>query len=408
MFRFISRMKSYCCICLILLTKSLFAQQWLTTGITDSVISVCAQEHLIWAATSNDGIKSFDKQTGAIEVYNTTNGAVATNDFRVVKYFNGRIYAGAFFGGYYIFEDNVWTHYDTTNSILPGMNVTDIEFNPAENIVWVATDGGLVKIVDDTWEVIDSLNSDLAGTVLTCLLYDAHDQLWIGTRYNGLSKYVDGVYTTYNYDNSGISDNMIRTLASDSEGNLFVADYYGVGLYNPFTDVWEYVFNTETSGLTSNRVNRMVFDHNDHLWFVSHDGVTHWDLQYFYQYYSTNSPLPHNTTDGLCVDDENIIWIGSFGGLTGYNENNVTLPAYESELVVYPNPFKDILHAEIKNGDRITVTDLYGQMIYDEIVDENLVGVFYAEIDLSPVERGIYLISVFNGSGHLIRKIIKL
>ncbi len=384
---------------LILFSTLVRAQQsdWIITGITDSAVSVTGHDAMIWTATLNEGVKSFNKGTGEIEIYNTKNGMFPTNRFRAIKYFNGKVYAGSIYSGYFVFENNNWTQFDTINSELPANNVTDFEYQVDENILWNATDKGLIKKVNDDWQLFDTSNSDIAGNILTCLYLDHDQTLWIGTLNAGMSKYADGVFTTYNYDNAGLNDNWIRTIYSDTSGIMYIADYFGVDKYDPVTDVWLYVFNTSTSGLTSNQINKMAFDADHNLWFVSHTGVTKWDMDLSWeQFYSTNSELPHNTTDGLFVDDENIVWIASFGGLAGYNNDAIQLPVYENELNIYPNPFSNILQINMKTGDEISVYTITGELIYSRQLPK-INGEFNLEIDLTAYPNGMYVIKLRNG-----------
>ncbi len=390
---------------------TLYAQEpeWIITGITDSAVSVSGDAELIWTATLNDGIKSFNKVTGEIEIYNVVNNSFPSNKFRVVKYLNGKVYAGSFYNGYFVYENNTWTTYDTINSPLPANNVTDFEYQSDENIVWIATDKGLIKKVNDDWQLFDTSNSAIAGNILTCLHLDRDQTLWIGTLNAGLSKYADGVFTTYNYDNAGINDNWIRTIYSDTSGIMYIADYFGVDKYDPVSDTWQYVFNTTTSGLTSNQINKMAFDADHNLWFVSHSGVTKWDMDLSWeQFYSTNSPLPHNTTDGLFIDDENIVWIASFGGLAGYNSDAVQFPVYEDKVIAYPNPFTNSIQVDIVNGDKITVYDLTGKSMFTQTISAEITGEFSIDIDLSHLAHGIYFIQVLNDQSAITIKVMKL
>jgi|GEM_PF-2338333 len=69
-------------------------------------------------------------------------------------------------------------------------------------------------------------------------------------------------------------------------------------------------------------------------------------------------------------------------------------------ILIYPNPFSDILNVKDVYAKRIEITDLYGKIVRTEI--HNL-----QSIDLSSLKPGSYLISIFTDKNKWTRKIIK-
>ena len=118
---------------------------WTRTGIVDSTISITGSGNSIWAATQNNGVQHLEINTGNLTIYNQVNTGFITNDFRSIAVSPTTVYAGTFDNGYYTYFNSEWTHYDTLNSPLPGMQVNDFcLFN--DSIIFIATDQGLVKI----------------------------------------------------------------------------------------------------------------------------------------------------------------------------------------------------------------------------------------------------------------------
>lgn len=382
--------------------------QWCIFGIQDTVTGITGKENEIWAATQNAGIKMLDKATGDIITFDVNSGVVSTNRFRCIKYLHQTIYAGTFSDGFYTFQNNIWSHFDTLNSGLAGNNITDFIFDSIENAVWIATDKGLSKWKDNSWENFDSINSGLAGNVLTSLYLDENNILWIGTRFAGMSKLQEGLFTTFNYDNAGINDNWVRTIFADTSGMMYVADYFGVDKYDPVEDIWLYVFNQMTSGLSNERVNKMVLDHQNNLWFATHEGITKWDMiDYWEQFYTSNSDLPHNTSDALYVDSENLVWAGTQGGLAAYTFSGYLFPDFPIEMAVNPNPCTDILHADIKNADKIRLFNMLGDEIFEKSTGNEFIGEYALDIDLRNYASGVYIIVASSGDDYKIQKIIK-
>ncbi len=394
-------MKTLFAIFIGVVTAQVYAQSsgWVTTGIRDSVIGVTAAGDNIITATQNNGIRIFNKVSGAITTYNMQNSILKTNDFRSVSFIDGKIYAGAFNDGMYILENNNWIHYDTLNSALPGNSVTDFAYDAINARVLIATDKGLVSLQDDNWTIMDSINSPLPGNKITCLYLDDANRLWIGTRYAGMAKLEAGNWEIFNYNNSGINDNYIRTITADDNGYLYVADYFGVDKYEIATDTWVFVFNTFTSPITSDRVNKMGFDAHGNFWLATHYGVTLADSSNTWtQFYAENSGLPHNTCDGLSLDDEGIVWVGTYGGLAGFMQEDEQ-GNFAENIRIFPNPCTDHIIISGYTVSSFRIFTSTGVSLIPMLTAIDAYGESQTKIDVSRLQKGTYFILIDNGSG---------
>jgi predicted extracellular nuclease len=73
-----------------------------------------------------------------------------------------------------------------------------------------------------------------------------------------------------------------------------------------------------------------------------------------------------------------------------------------AKLIVYPNPFTTRINFEGAEVTRVTVTSVIGQVVLDQIVENA------RSIDLSNIEKGIYLVRFYNNKGEsVLRKLIK-
>ena len=380
-------------ISLLLLFASLaaFGQSgvWIGTGMMDSTISVAGRQNDIWAATQNNGVQHLETTTGNLTIYNQLNTEFVTNDFRSIAVSPTTIYAGTFNNGFYTFYNNEWTHFDTINSPLPGMQVNDFcLYN--DSIIFIATDNGLVKIENEIWTIYDS--TLIAANKLTCLYKDNSNRLWIGSKYHGVTKLEDGIFTNYNYENAGINNDWIRAISSNSTGLMFIADYFGVNTYQPETDDWLFVYNTFTAPMSSERVNKIGFQQNGTLWFATHIGVTSADTSNFWtQYYDYNSNLPHNVTDGLYIDDEDRVWLATYGGVAVFTSTD-NLPTTSTDLQVYPNPCSQQLTISANPGSLISVYDIQGQSVANLIKIDHNFGEQQIQIDVSALPKGVFLV----------------
>lgn len=81
--------------------------------------------------------------------------------------------------------------------------------------------------------------------------------------------------------------------------------------------------------------------------------------------------------------------------VTAINENDV------NGMKIYPNPTKDILNITAENMQRITISNAFGQIVYDKEVlsDHEL-------IEMSQYESGVYVIHVMTDKGLAVERII--
>ena len=393
-------------IILLFVSSATFGQSgvWTKTGIVDSTISLTGSGNNIWAATQNNGVQHLEINTGNLTIYNQFNTGFITNDFRSIAMSATTVYAGTFSNGYYIFHNNEWTHFDTINSPLPGMQVNDFcLFN--DSTIFIATDNGLVKIENEIWTIYDS--TIIAANKLTCLYKDNSNRLWIGSKYHGVTKLEDGIFTNYNYENAGIDNDWIRAISSNSTGLMFIADYFGVNTYQPETDDWLFVYNTFTAPMSSERVNKIGFQQNGTLWFATHIGVTSADTSNTWnQYYDYNSDLPHNVTDGLYIDDADRVWIATYGGVAVFTNTN-ELPTTTTQLFLSPNPCDNLLMVSANSSSAIRLYNMQGASVTNEVKIAENFGEQILTVDVTSLPTGMYWVVMTTGETSVAQAFIK-
>lgn len=405
-------MRLLICILLLAASPAYCQSTWIQTGIRDTVLDIDSDGSRLWIATENTGIRTFDPATGAITHFDSTNSIIRTADFRVILCAFGKVYAGSYTDGLYMYDAGTWTHFDTANSGLPGNTIRDLVADTADNSLWLATDGGLTQWKNDTWIVYDSLSDGIGGTYINCLYRSTDGILWVGTRFNGLTKWQDGVAENYNYLNSGINDNFIRVITEDASGMLYVANNVGINTYNPETDYWLFVYTLYTAPLSSDRINQMGFDGAQTFWLATHYGVTRADsANVWTQFYDNNSALPHNTTDALYLDPGGRVYVGTYGGLAFY-DNPAPLTEPPLTLEVYPNPVSDIVYVRTRQtfGSEATiqVLDMLGRTLIQEKVSPVVYGECLYTLPVSPLPKGSYHIILRNDAQQVIGRFEKL
>ncbi len=152
---------------------------------------------------SNSGLR--DNQINAI--------CIDKNDVKWLGTANGLIRVNA----------DSWDFFNSANSLLPSNYVRAIAVTD-QGIVWVGTDKGLASYDGKKWSLFDTGNSVLVSNSITCITYDpGNNRLWLGTDEGIVRIDQDGRWTLL------YLTDLVISLACDRDGNLWA------GTFNPFS-----------------------------------------------------------------------------------------------------------------------------------------------------------------------------
>jgi ligand-binding sensor domain-containing protein len=202
------------------------------------------------------------------------------------------------------------------------------------DLVWIGTNGGLVRIDQNTEEItyFNRANSGLPYNVVNCIAIDSFGNKWMGTNADylldghGLVKYDNTNWTVFNTSNSGISHNNVNCIAIDSAGNKWIGSHRRLV---KFDDTNWTVYDSYNSGLPDDNVSCITINHADTLW-IGFDGygLAKFDGSNWTRYTGSNSGLPGRYTNiitSICIDHTGNKWIGTGGGLAKFNGTNWTI-----------------------------------------------------------------------------------
>ncbi|HTE25583.1 ligand-binding sensor domain-containing protein [Flavitalea sp.] len=108
-----------------------------------------------------------------------------------------------------------WQLYSSANSKLPDNQVNSIVIGQ-DNVKWIGTANGLVRIIDNAWTVFTSENSPLPSSFVQALAVQPNGSLWVGTD-KGLASYSGSVWNVYTSGNSALPENPIMSITHDSK-----------------------------------------------------------------------------------------------------------------------------------------------------------------------------------------------
>jgi len=88
------------------------------------------------------------------------------------------------------------------------------------------------------------------------------------------------------------------------------------------------------------------------------------------------------------------------------NINKVNFTSAQNTIIAYPNPVKDILYVHVNSQDKntgIVVTDVAGRKVYKRFTRNDLI----IKIPTEKLPLGVYLLSIFDGTNTVNKKIVK-
>lgn len=183
----------------------------------------------IWAGSSQ-GIAWLDNPTWTL--FNKTNSGMRGNLHYGINTVDkdGRLWAATLDGGIGIYQNGVWSNYDTGNSGLP-VNAVKVVFQDFFNDLWIGTQGGgLVNLERLNWNVADTSNSAIPGMTINCIKEEIPGRLWIGFEGQGLALYENENWTVFTQANSGLPSDTVNDVFIEKGERIWVATSQGLAV----------------------------------------------------------------------------------------------------------------------------------------------------------------------------------
>ena len=243
------------------------------------------------------------------------------------------------------FKKGTWKTYTNLDGLASSI-VTAIHRDP-DGTLWLGTVGGVSRYDGKEFKTFTQKDGLVDNRVLA-INQDSDGVMWFGT-WNGLSRYDGKEFRTFT-QKDGLADNYAFAIHSDPDGTLWVGGG-GVSRYDFDTpsagfdtqatqpkpqskDGNQFLNFTTKDGLTDNNVRAIYSDKDGVMWFgtgigsaLVGRGVSRYDGKTFVN--CTRSPAT-SATDGLADnsvlaiyrDPDGVIWFGTWGGLSQYDEKS--------------------------------------------------------------------------------------
>ena len=263
--------------------------------------------------TYGGGLSLLDEKTGKWENFNVPEGLGDAFVYDVLKASNGDLWIATWSGvnrvrGGNLRDRSKWSLH-TVDSTGGGL-INDWVYALAEGkdgIIWMATEGGLVRFKDDQWEnwnharglgaPYEKVKADIAfkSDPSKVSQHHAKQKAEMG---------LEGVDVAYN-------PNYIVALAVDRQGVVW-AGTWGGGLSRYDGKAWKTW--TTAEGLPGNHVSMLHVDKSGTLWVGTNNGLTQMHDGRF-KVMTVKDGLFANTVFSMASTASEGIWVGSFGGV---------------------------------------------------------------------------------------------
>ncbi len=201
-------------------------------------------------------------------------------------------------------NDDQWHHYNPAHIGPSGGSVNKFA-NTDENLLWVATTGGLSLYDGIQWKTLTTTNSPLTDSYIYTV-HGREDTLWIGTR-NAVIKHYHNQWIVYEGESYHLDDKDVRTINTARDGTLWIGTNSGIVTYDGSS--WNLLtpLNSPLPGLA---IRDIVIDSLDRLWIGTNEGIAVIDGDKWMIIDHTNSPLNERGAPLIRFDSQNAAWIG--------------------------------------------------------------------------------------------------
>jgi ligand-binding sensor domain-containing protein len=205
---------------------------------------------------------------------------------------------------------NEFEVYTTQNSVIP-WDMTRSMSVDTNNIAWLGTDNGIVRIENNKFSVFTPGNSPLRAsgnqTTITNSCIDLYNNKWFTDNEGNVYKYNDVEWTVFDSKNSPVK--RITGIYSDKLGNVWLSSFDGLIKYDGKS--WS-VMDTANSKLPSNRIMGVFVDSKKRLWIGTDKGNIMINGSVIENFTTTDNPLKTSTLSKGYEDKEGNVWFSLY------------------------------------------------------------------------------------------------
>ncbi len=319
---------------------------------------------------------------------------------KVIAVKGNKIFAGTYAGVFFSSDSgNNWTK---KNNGLPGSHIVSLAIKG--DTIFAGVDGkGVYRSTNNGNYWVEVNNGLPPNMMVRCPFAIKGDTIYIGNSNDGTGN--GGVYLSTNNGNSWSAANIGLTstsvLALAKKGNtIFAGTSIGVFASSNSGGSW-IPMNNGISG--SHTIKSLIVKNN-----IIFTGTEHWNSDVYYSldygssWVNTNIPVSQGKLS-LAISNDTLfvgtyqdgIWKSAISVLVGIKKTI----SNTNQFIIYPNPAKDILTIESILNLSIEISNMQGQIIYQQIFEQGK-----TEINISKFSKGIYIIkAIIDGNINVMR-----
>ena len=326
----------------------------------------------VWLATFNGGVNIFKKyKTHFLNLKEWTGQNIELANRSVLSICelkNGQIYFGTDGGGLNIWDKNsqVWQTLKAKNQApsFPSTNVIKSILEDKKGNIWIGYFGkGLDCFSPLTRQnrhfeknVYDT--NALSGENIWSLAEDREGNIWIGTLDGGLNVLDPKTtkITRYLHDPNvptSIVENSVFCVLPDEDGNVWLGTQNnGLELFNPKTNVFTHFRSERTpESISANDIRCLYKDRKNRLWIGTESGgLNQWLGNGKFKRYNTENDFLNNTIMGISEDENGILWLSSFQGISRFDTDKTQVLNYDFHIAARSNQFNQMAATRLNDG----------------------------------------------------------
>jgi len=256
---------------------------------------------------------------------------------------NGVLWCGSRLDGVFRYDGINWRQYTTKDGLRH--NSIEVITVDSQNRKWIGTTGGGVAIIDENDSLtttiytdrLSGISSDANYVVITDIKIDRYNNVWM-LNFAAANNKVVAVYSAqqewqYFTIQEGLMNSAVRAIDCDisdrvwiaSDGGVNVIDYKNT-LMNKGDDNFSGTLTT-IDGLEANQVKDLAIDQDDIVWIATEGGLNYWTQGHV----ATQYGLLSNSINEIKVDVRNNKWFGTSAGVSVLAPDGYTWTHYSTD-----------------------------------------------------------------------------
>lgn len=388
------------------------------------VYAMAASGGTLYCGTADSGIAGFNGSTwNYYETENDLHSNWITSTAQGLVGGDTSLFFGTAHVGVALFDGTDWSSYTSANSGLGDPNINDVHVS--DGVLWAGSQYTGVWFYNGTsWGSYNSTNSDMLGNIVLSVTTDSKGDLWLGTsgwdgplgQDGAVSRFNGSTWTNYYLSNSGLIDDDGLNVAVDPMDMVWIGTEEGVSKFDGLFTWTNY--NSSNSGLIEDHVQAIAFGATGVTWFATRGGVSSFDGAKW-QNYTTADGLPSNTIQDIAVSGD-MVWVATTAGAASFTadtgwtsyspadgiaDENVTTVYCENSDTVWFGTYRSGISVFVNGVSFVenSMNPVAGYMLRQNYPNPfNPSTTIIYELN----EPAGVSLSVFDVSGHLVRKLV--